>query len=167
MSKYIDASLVVEMQVYDDEYEEWSIWNVTIEDLLNRWTEEGCPPAIEVNEDCISRANLIESFLADNECKREEVKACMCSLDLMLELIEDAPSVTPTERTGEWIPVKKIYRTNDVDFPNTYIEWETATEPDDIDAVRCSKCGEVFDFEDARNWCTECGAKMKGGTENE
>lgn len=69
------------------------------------------------------------------------------------------PPVTPTERTG-WIPVKKVYRTNDVDFPNTHIEWETATEPDDIDAVRCSKCGEVFDFEDARNWCTECGAKM-------
>ncbi len=65
--------------------------------------------------------------------------------------------------SGVWIPVKKVYRTNDVDFPNTHIEWETATYPDDVDAVRCSKCGEVFDFADARNWCTECGAKMRGG----
>lgn len=103
MSKYIDADLYVEMQLYDDEHEEWSIWNGTIEDLLNQWTEEGCPTPIEISEDCIDRADLIASFLADNECEREEAKACMCSLDLMLELIEDAPSVTPTERTGGWI----------------------------------------------------------------
>lgn len=161
MSKYIDADLYVEMQLYDDEHEEWSLWNGTVEDLLNQWTEEGCPPTIEVSEDCISRADLIGSFLADNECEREEAKACMCSLDLMLELIEDAPNVTPTERIGEWIPVRKVFRTTEADFPKTHIDWETATDPDDIDAVRCSKCGEVFDFGGARNWCTECGAKMK------
>ena len=73
----------------------------------------------------------------------------------------------PIGRTGEWIPVRKVYRTSEADFPNTHIEWETATDPDDIDAVRCSECGEVFDFDAARNWCTHCGAKMKGGTENE
>ena len=50
MSKYIDASLFVEMQIYDEGYEEWSIWNGTIEDLLNQWTEQGCPPTIEVGE---------------------------------------------------------------------------------------------------------------------
>ena len=50
MSKYIDADLYVEMQLYDDEYEEWGVWNGTIEDLLNQWTEEGCPPPIEVSE---------------------------------------------------------------------------------------------------------------------
>ena len=67
-----------------------------------------------------------------------------------------------TERPkGRWIPVKKVYITTEADFPRTHIEWETATEPDDVDAVRCSECGEVFDFEDARNWCTECGADMR------
>ena len=50
MSKYIDADLCVEMQIYDDEHEEWSIWNGTIEDLLNQWTEQGCPPSADVVE---------------------------------------------------------------------------------------------------------------------
>lgn len=50
MSKYIDAGLYVEMQIYDDENEEWSLWDGTIEDLLNQWTEQGCPPAIEASE---------------------------------------------------------------------------------------------------------------------
>lgn len=149
MSKYIDASLFVEMQIYDDEHEEWSLWNGTIEDLLNQWTEEGCPTAIEVSEDCISRQHAVE-----------DIKEHANTITDALIILENFPPVTPTERTGEWIPVKKVYRTNDVDFPNTHIEWEAATEPDEIDAVRCSECGEVFDFEDARNWCTECGAKM-------
>ena len=187
MSKYIDASLVVEVHVYDDEHEEWGMWSVTIEELLNRWTEGGCPPTIEVGEDCIGRADLIESFLADNECKREEAKACMCSLDFMLELIEDAPpviptvsedcisrkwleenakefsgyyqgavyavplsmldnapSVTPTERTGEWI--KHDHR---------LLESQRA----------CSLCGESTMVK--YRYCPNCGAKMKGGTENE
>lgn len=97
----------------------------------------------KVNEDCISRADLIESFLADNECKREEAKACMCSLDSMLELIEDAPSVTPTERTGEWIKSNKH-------------------------KYECPFCHVDFgNFGLKMNYCPNCGAKMKGGTENE
>ena len=144
MSKYIDASLVVEVHVYDDEHEEWGMWSVTIEELLNRWTEGGCPPTIEVGEDCIGRADLIESFLADNECKREEAKACMCSLDLMLELIEDAPSVTPKERTGEWI------------------EHKYAEEYDGLmqSNFECSKCHDWL--REQTNYCPTCGARMKG-----
>ena len=90
----------------------------------------------KVSEDYISRADLIESFLADNECKREEAKACMCSLDFMLELIEDAPSATPTERTGEWIK-------ND-----DYV---------------CDQCGyHMIVGGGAYNYCPNCGAKMGG-----
>lgn len=50
MSKYIDADLYVEMQIYDDEHEEWSIWNGTIEELLDQYTEQGCPPSADVVE---------------------------------------------------------------------------------------------------------------------
>lgn len=202
MSKYIDASLFVEMQIYDEGYEEWSMWNGTIEDLLNQWTDQGCPPAIEVSKDCISRANLIESFLADNECDtREEAKACMCSLDLMLELIADAPSVTPTEKTGGWkIRLSKEDKTLWVKVDSTEIldgfgrviiedgeHWckvfyedgdatptertgEWITEKDSCEII-CSECGyEAFskDGEWFRSdYCPTCGAKMKGGIENE
>lgn len=68
----------------------------------------------------------------------------------------------PERKKGKWIPVTKIYKVTEDQFPKTHIEWVDATEPDEIDAVRCSECGEVFDFQDARNWCTECGADMRG-----
>ena len=66
---------------------------------------------------------------------------------------------------GRWIPVTKLYRVEEDDFPKTYIEWVDATEPDEVDAVRCSACGEVFDFESARNYCSNCGAIMDGGSD--
>lgn len=65
-------------------------------------------------------------------------------------------------KTGKWVPVTRVYTTTKNDFPYTRYEYVDATEPDEIDAVRCSECGEVFDFYDARNWCTQCGAYMKG-----
>ena len=68
-----------------------------------------------------------------------------------------------TLRTRKWIPVTKVYKPKVDEFPNMYIEWKDATETDEIDAVKCSECGEVFDFADARNWCTQCGARMKDG----
>lgn len=104
------------------------------------------------SEDCISRADLIESFLADNECEREEAKACMCSLDLMLELIEDAPSAIPTERTGEWIGSGDGYWNGEL----VYDTWE------------CSECGYTIEEDDTDllpKYCRECGAKMGGDTE--
>lgn len=76
----------------------------------------------------------------------------------VLETIKSVPSA---QKKGEWIPVTKIYKVTEDQFPNMHIEWVDASEPDEIDAVRCSECGEVFDFQDARNWCAECGADMK------
>lgn len=142
-----------------------------IEEIARRDTTDGTVKVFsgrEVNEiilnapsvtptdcdDCISREKILE-----HAYMREGV------MSVSVDSIKLAPSVTPTVTTGEWVPVKKVYRTNDADFPNTHIEWETATCPDDVDAVRCSECGEVFDFGDARNWCAECGAKMDGDNE--
>ena len=99
-------------------------------------------PTIEVSEDCISRKGLIDSFLADNECKREEAKACLCKLDFMLELIEDAPSVVPSRAEGEW----QTHGSH----------------------CKCSLCGYVRFGSSAEycnkyvGYCEKCGAKMKG-----
>lgn len=68
---------------------------------------------------------------------------------------------TIERKTGKWIPVTKIYKVTDGQFPQTHIEWVDATEPDEIDGVRCSECGTVYDFIEARNWCSECGARME------
>lgn len=174
MSKYIDASLFVEMQIYDEGYEEWSIQNGTIEDLLNQWTEEGCPPPIEVSEDCIGRVDLIESLLADNECEREEAKACMCSLDLMLELIEDAPPTTPTKRTTETMIVDgEETEIDPVSYEIGYTHGQTApiertgewvrkqVTVDDIQFTgeECSNCN-FWKNMGTWNYCPNCGAKM-------
>lgn len=75
--------------------------------------------------------------------------------------IESLPSAQPERKKGKWIPVTGIYKVTDEQFPNTHIEWVDATEPDEIDGVRCSECGTVYDFIEARNWCSECGARME------
>lgn len=81
------------------------------------------------------------------------------------ENFEKMRPVTPERKKGKWIPVTKIYKVTEGQFPNTHIEWVDTTDPDKIDAVRCSECREVFDFQDARNWCTECGADMRDSVE--
>ena len=141
MSKYIDADLYVEMQIYDDEHEEWTWWKGTIEDLLDQWTEEGCPPTIEVSEDCISREWVkgICEFMLDEEM-----------LGHMLGHIEDAPSVIPKRAEGEWV----------------YCE-----DDEGKDGYRCSECGFFvpwyYGYEDINyiykyHACPSCMARMKG-----
>lgn len=110
---YVNLDEVIET-VYqcrgDEANDEW----------VKRWFEPlASLTKIEVSEDCISRADLIESFLADNECKREEAKACMCNLDLMLELIEDAPSVT-TEKSCGTCKYRELYECSDCRFASKW-----------------------------------------------
>ena len=50
MSKYIDAEQKITVQVYDEEHEEWTIKETTIECALDYWSNEGCPPAADVQE---------------------------------------------------------------------------------------------------------------------
>ena len=83
-------------------------------------------------------------------------KACI------IGVIDEQPIIKP--KKGKWIPVTKIYKVTEEQFPKTHIEWVDATEPDEIDGVRCSECGTVYDFIEARNWCSECGADMRGET---
>jgi len=96
-----------------------------------------------------------------NQHRWKEAEEYERIIDRFVALVSDA-----TERKkGKWIPVTKIYKVTEGQFPETHIEWADTTEPDEIDALRCSECGEVFDFQDARNWCTECGADMRGEQE--
>lgn len=138
MSKYIDADLYVEMQIYDDEHEEWSIWNGTIEELLAQWTEEGCPPTIEVSEDCISRSALIKEIKMDIEDDGLQEK-------MVFYRIKNAPSVVPSRAEGEWI-----------------LECDAEGEGDNL--YRCPECGQRCGCQeyDLPNYCGNCGAKMKG-----
>lgn len=84
MSKYIDAELYVEMQIYDDEHEEWGIWNGTIEELLDQWTEQGCPSAIEVSEGEWLKRDVCEYRCANcgkiqfADCDHELNYCCNC-----------------------------------------------------------------------------------------
>lgn len=79
----------------------------------------------------------------------------------VLNIIKQQPTIEERKK-GKWIPVTRIYKVTEEQFPNTHIEWVDATEPDEIDGVRCSECDTVYDFIEARNWCSECGADMRG-----
>lgn len=87
--------------------------------------------------------------------------------------LRELPSAQPERKRGKWIPVTRIeewskeegltgFPPEVAEFPNCTIKYVDATEPDEVDAVKCSECGTVFDFTDARNWCSECGADMRG-----
>ena len=135
MSKYIDADLYVEMQIYDDEHEEWEWWKGTIEDLLDQWTEEGCPSAIEVSEDCIDRKALLEQKYKAKDIFDTEYEDWF----VFVPTIENAPSVVPSRAKSVWMP--RFYQ--------------------GVDKLlyECSNCHTLHVI---ANYCPNCGAKMKG-----
>ncbi len=114
--------------------------------------------AIEVSEDCISKAYLeqeIENHLLSTENLRTEKDEWWNkAFDVMVKIIEDAPSVVPSRAEGEWID-----------------------DPKNDEIKYCSNCelGYTKDFllgmlqYDNPNpqmveppYCPNCGAKMKG-----
>ena len=44
--KWINAEKVIHTQIYDDEYEELSEREMTIEEFLDAFTDEGCPTVV-------------------------------------------------------------------------------------------------------------------------
>lgn len=50
MSRTIDAEKFVTVQMYDAEREEWYKERMTIEEYIDRYTDEGCPPTIDAVE---------------------------------------------------------------------------------------------------------------------
>jgi len=108
-----------------------------------------CQPKSKL--DCISRRDALKPFCITSDGTRiPEVDCDNFPVEFSVKDIKrhllSLPPVTPTERTGEWI--------------------ENAPEGQDIDPPYiCSICGHA---ESTRTpFCEQCGAKMKGGTENE
>ena len=100
-------------------------------------------PTIEVSEDCITRKWLKENAKVLGDYYENTVWA------VPLSILEEAPSVVPTGRKnrqveraeGEWI--------------------YTGQYPYD----KCSLCGTLVDSYDGWNYCPNCGAKMKGASD--
>lgn len=107
--------------------------------------------------DCISRQQAVEAIedvdwyhvnskgeLVHGSTSEEE---SWYRADEVYKAIESLPPVEPERLTGEWVFNPK----------------------DAIDLMftlpKCSKCG--FESADCGNFCSNCGAYMKGGTENE
>ncbi len=65
-------------------------------------------------------------------------------------------------KRGKWIPMTRRYFINPDSLPYMTSKWIEATGSDEVEALKCSKCGAVYDFTEARNWCSECGADMRG-----
>lgn len=135
MSKYIkleDAIEQVKTEFYGGGYQEWL--EMSIDNLINRIANL---PTIKVSEDCISRAHLLSKvYDMDND-----------NLVVDLKDIENAPSVVPQPKEGEWVKV------------------------DDSVQPICSKCGmscsgihRNADYSVVPTWkyCPNCGAKMRG-----
>ena len=149
MNKYIDADFYVEMQIYDDEHEEWGEWCGTIEDLLNHWTEQGCPPTIEVQEDCISRKYISDSLIhriATLNAQGEKALPISMELIKFKKFIDDITPAIPTGKTGEWI----------------------ISEDGDSTCSVCGASEEEFIYGLEKwygmgdsNYCPACGAKMR------
>ena len=161
MSKYIDADLYVEMQIYDDEHEDWLWWKGSIEELLDQWTEEGCPTPIEVSEDCISREYVeeqlqqIEDITAMahidlGEDPYDETGEITMPISTVRKIFKDAPSVVPSCQKN-----RQVERAEG--------EWELASDNDGEYGI-CSLCGNDADFTHygkPYHYCPNCGAKMK------
>jgi hypothetical protein len=47
MSRLIDAEIKVKVQLLDGEHEEFITKEMTVEEVLDAYTEEGCPPTVD------------------------------------------------------------------------------------------------------------------------
>lgn len=109
------------------------MWEYQIADL----------PTIEVSEDCISRADTIKSMERIREDVFDGSKPQIMPITIIewaIEDIKNAPSVVPSRAEGEW------YRQT----------------TDHFDYWECSECGMGVGLDDIKNYCPNCGAKMKG-----
>lgn len=102
--------------------------------------------ALQGDTDCISRQDAIEALMGHFVPQTYTGEQVEQAEKLAQKIMNKVPPVTPTERTGEWKHTMTYY-------------------------PYCSEC-EWFPEEDEMthghyNYCPNCGAKMKGGTENE
>lgn len=59
MARYIDADKKIHIQIFDEEHEEYIMYEHTIADCLDSYTDEGCPEAADVQE--VRHAHWVKS----------------------------------------------------------------------------------------------------------
>ena len=101
-------------------------------------------PTIEVNEDAISRGNLISDLAGIwEDGYTPNLPRTMLDFQDMLEdinyKIRNAPSVIPKPKEGEWMP----------------------RHHQGVDKLIC-ECSNCHTLHVITNYCPNCGAKMKG-----
>ena len=97
-------------------------------------------PLVETPEQCedaVSRVDVLECFSDLYDTFEDCSKGIVNELHRKFEDLRTLPSVSPKQRTGEWIDDK------------------------------CSLCGQYVYYGDMRNYCPNCGAKMNGGNQDE
>jgi hypothetical protein len=63
----IDAHTKVMIQLYDDEHEDYVKKEMTVQDILDAFTDEGCPDAVNPCISCSLKQPKKESVLLDVE----------------------------------------------------------------------------------------------------
>ena len=109
MSRYIDANKKLTITVYDDEHEEHVDHYMTIEEILDTYTSEGCPPTADVVER--KRGEWIETSSGDHwKCSRcnyragfwfDEENSCEWSMDVSEWLSNFCPNCGTDMRGDE------------------------------------------------------------------
>ena len=106
-------------------------------------------------EDCISREALLEELgeepfnWNDSPEEFQEVR----DYQWFRSLIENAPSVAPQQKVGEWIPCTKTGLPLTEQLRRERAKWF---------GYKCSKCNDIYKGNALLecNYCQNCGAKM-------
>lgn len=120
--KWINADEVIHAQVYDDEHEEWSEREMTIEAFLDAFTDEGCPNVVTQPEQqwilCSDRLPEKEYVLISKKRKNYFDDGQCIAIAIR---IADARSgkinwrdtnfgVVPDDNVLAWMPLPEAYK---------------------------------------------------------
>ena len=116
--RWINADKVIHAQVYDDEHEEWSEREMTIEKFLDAFTDEGCPTVVTHPEQkWISCNNQLPKYP-----KRKQVQ------------LSNGWVITAYFELGDWYAVPPLYDEDDIyislkEAGYRVIAWHELPEP--------------------------------------
>lgn len=140
MAKYIDADTVVSMPFLDDCIEKHTMETDTIENLLDRFTKEGCPESADVVPVSAYKQVMLERDTVVEQLKQigKDIREVM---DDVMHLQKRLLSADVAQmRHSRWIKTE--------------------------DGAECEKCGReavyqiVDDHWEYEPWCPHCGSKM-------
>ena len=117
------------------------------------------------SEDCISREALLEELGEEpfnwNDSPEEYQE--VSDYQWFKSLVENAPSVTPQQKVGEWVlkhrkynSMKYLTGTDEYGVEHTVKKYEEY----ECDEPYCSECGKLAG-DTSQNYCPYCGAKME------